>query len=141
MAFDAVPGIPADMTYMMSIINKKLSDQHNEHVQAVETYYEAFYEELTSKIETMDRGTIEARWRQTLDHINTELLKVDPDAVVQVAMDRLLADSDAMLAGMGIPKLPSVDSAIGDNVRRVQDQVHLSSPAEQPQWSKRRRVI
>ena len=100
-----------------------------------------YYEELTSKIETMDRGTIEARWRQTLDHINTELLKVDPDAVVQVAMDRLLADSDAMLAGMGIPKLPSVDSAIGDNVRRVQDQVHLSSPAEQPQWSKRRRVI
>ena len=141
MAFDAVPGIPADMTYMMSIINKKLSDQHNEHVQAVETYYEAYYEELTSKIETMDRGTIEARWRQTLDHINTELLKVDPDAVVQVAMDRLLADSDAMLAGMGIPKLPSVDSSIGDNVRRVQDQVHLSSPAEQPQWSKRRRVI
>ena len=141
MAFDAVPGIPADMTYMMSIINKKLSDQHNEHVQAVETYYEAYYEELTSKIETMDRGTIEARWRQTLDHINTELLKVDPDAVVQVAMDRLLADSDAMLAGMGIPKLPSVDSAIGDNVRRVQDQVHLSSPAEQPQRSKCRRVI
>ena len=141
MAFDAVPGIPADMTYMMSIINKKLSDQHNEHVQAVETYYEAYYEELTSKIETMDRGTIEARWRQTLDHINTELLKVDPDAVVQVAMDRLLADSDAMLAGMGIPKLPSVDSAIGDNVRRVQDQVHLSSPVEQPQRSKCRRVI
>ena len=116
MAFDAVPGIPADMTHMMSIINKKLSDQHNEHVQAVETYYEAYYEELTSKIETMDRGTIEARWRQTLDHINTELLKVDPDAVVQVAMDRLLADSDAMLAGMGIPKLPSVDSAIGEGM-------------------------
>ena len=41
MAFDAVPGIPADMTHMMSIINKKLSDQHNDHVQAVETYYEA----------------------------------------------------------------------------------------------------
>ena len=99
-----------------------------------------YYEELTSKIETMDRGTIEARWRQTLD-LNTELLKVDPDAVVQVAMDRLLADSDAMLAGMGIPKLPSVDSAIGDNVRRVQDQVHLSSPVEQPQRSKCRRVI
>ena len=54
------------------------------------------------KIETMDRGTMEARWRQTLDHINTELLKVDPDAVEQVAMDRLLADSDAMLARMGV---------------------------------------
>ena len=32
MAFDAVPDIPADMTHMMSIINKKLSDQHNDHV-------------------------------------------------------------------------------------------------------------
>ena len=60
---------------------KKLHNDCLDRVQAVETYYEAYYEELTSKIETMSRGTIEARWMQTLDHINTELLKVDPDAV------------------------------------------------------------
>ena len=46
-----------------------------------------------------------------------------------------------LLLPSGIPKLPSVDSATADYVRRMQDQVHLTSPVEQPHRSKRRRVI
>ena len=100
MAFDAVPGIPADMTHMMSIINKKLSnqhkdfnkklsdqhkdfnkklsDQHNDCLRLigdVENQFEVWCEKLTSEMEAMSRS---------IDYINTVLLKVAPDVVEQV---------------------------------------------------------
>ena len=41
--------------------------------------------------------------KSDIDRINSVLLKIDPDAVEQVCMDRLRTHGDAMLARLGIP--------------------------------------
>ena len=49
---------------------------------------------LTGRMEALSRS---------IGRINSVLLKIDPDAVEQVCMDRLRTSGEAMLARLGIP--------------------------------------
>ena len=73
--------------------------------------------------------------KSDIDRINSVLLKIDPDAVEQVYMDRLRTHGDAMLSRLGIPN-PKRPAEVVDS---APIEVHRSSSTEQPRKSKRPR--